>query len=410
MRRDPHSWRHEGPGWLVAEGGDNADEQRIGWIDASVGASGDMLLGALVDAGVPLETLQAPIDQLDLDISLSSETVLRSGLGATKVHVEAPEQQSARHLPEILGLLSSLPAPVAERASAVFIRLAEAEAAVHRTSIDEVHFHEVGAADAIADVVGVVAGLVYLGVDTLSCSTLGVGQGSAASEHGRMPVPVPAVVELIAGVPAAAGPAPFEALTPTGAALLVTLVDDWGPLPAMLLSASGSGAGTRDQDDYANIVRLLVGAASATAAGTMTQLDANVDDLDPRMWPVVLEAVLAAGAVDAWLTPITMKKGRPAFTVSALFQSERRNAVHEAIFAHTTTIGVRHHVVSRETLERQISTIDVDGQPIRVKTALRNGAVVNRSIEWDDVVAAADALDRTTKQVLAQATAIAALD
>ena len=289
----------------------------------------------------------------------------------------------------------------------MFNRLAEAEAAVHRTSIDDVHFHEVGAADAIADVVGVVAGLEHLGLDRLACSTLGVGTGSAATEHGRLPVPVPAVVELIAGIPAGAGPAPFEALTPTGAALLVTLVDDWGPMPEMQLSASGSGAGTRNQDGYANIVRLLIGSASPPAGNTMIQLEANVDDIDPRLWPTVLEEVLAAGAADAWLTPITMKKGRPAFTLSALFEAQRADAVRGVIFAHTTTIGVRHHVVSRETLERKMSTVEVDGQPIRVKTAWRDGAVVNRSIEWDDVVAAAIELARPPKQVLAQATALA---
>lgn len=366
-----------------------------------------MLLGALVDAGVPLDVLQGAIDTLGLGIGLRAEPVMRQGLGATKVHVDVPVEKTLRHLPQILDLLSSLPTHLSDQAGAVFTRLAEAEAAVHRVPIDAVHFHEVGALDAIADVVGVVAGMGHLRLDRLVCSTMGLGSGSAHTEHGRIPVPVPAVVELVTGAPCTAGPAPFEAMTPTGAALLVSLADEWGPMPEMKLERSGSGAGTKDGDDFANVVRVLAGERVGASEGALVQLEANVDDLDPRLWPAALEAILAAGAVDAWLTPITMKKGRPAYTLSALFEHAVGHRVRAEIFAQTSTIGVRQHSVTREVLERNFEVVHVEGHPVTVKLAWRDGRVVNRSCEWSDVDAAARALGRSPKEVLAAATKLA---
>lgn len=233
----------------------------IGWFDAGAGASGDMLLGALVGAGVPLDVPAAAVDALGLGIALRVEAVTRAGLAATRVNVEVPASDDQRHLADVVALLSALPGPVRALATAVFERLARAEAAVHGVPVDQVHFHEVGALDSIADVVGAAAGLCHLDLDHLGCSVLSLGSGTARSAHGPLPVPVPAVLELVAdGVPVQAGPAPFESTTPTGAAVLTEVVDHWGPLPAMRVRATGVGAGNRDPDELANVLRLVVGA------------------------------------------------------------------------------------------------------------------------------------------------------
>lgn len=232
----------------------------IGWFDGGAGASGDMFLGALAGVGVPLEVMAGAIDSLELGVTLDCNRVERGGLGATKVDVIVPEARTMRHLPEILALFQALDEAVRVLATGVFERLAAAEAAVHAMPIEQVHFHEVGALDSIADIVGAAAGLVHLDLSHTSCSTLSLGSGHARGAHGPLPVPTPAVLELVAGdVPVAAGPAPFESTTPTGAALLVTIVDSWSPMPAMTISATGIGAGTKDSTDVANALRLVIG-------------------------------------------------------------------------------------------------------------------------------------------------------
>ena len=232
----------------------------IGWFDGGAGASGDMLLGALIDAGVPLEVVAEAIDGLDLGIVLQPEAVQRASLGATRIHVEVPDTTVMRHLPDVVALFGMLDSAVQAIAVEVFERLAAAEAAVHRMPVEQVHFHEVGALDSIADVVGAAAGLVHLNLTRLYCSRLSLGSGSTRGAHGPIPVPAPAVLELLAGdIPVQAGPAPFESTTPTGAAVLVTVVDKWGPLPAMRVNAVGKGAGARDSDQVANLLRLVIG-------------------------------------------------------------------------------------------------------------------------------------------------------
>ena len=237
----------------------------IAWFDGGAGASGDMLLGAFVSAGVDIALLQADIDTFDLGITLRSEPVQRAGLGATKIHVDVPETRTLRHLPEILELFQALPnAEVARLAGATFGLLAEAEAAVHELPIEKVHFHEVGALDSIADVVASCTALVHLNLDRVFCSTLSLGNGQTRGAHGPIPVPVPAVLELMRGVSAVrAGPAPFESTTPTGAALLRTFVDEWGPMPPMTIDQVGMGAGTKDSAEVANILRLVLGHPSS---------------------------------------------------------------------------------------------------------------------------------------------------
>jgi len=383
----------------------------IGWLDCSSGVSGDMLLGALVGAGAPLAAIESAVAAVAPEpVRLRQERVTRGGLAATRVQVEATESATYRTWRDVRRLLESadLPEAVREPALRSFEALAVAEATVHGSSPDEVHFHEVGALDAIADVVGVCAGVAALEMERLTCSTVRVGGGSVETAHGRLPVPPPAVVELLRDRPSAGGPVEVELTTPTGAALLATLVTGFGPQPPMRVAAVGCGAGATDLPGQPNLTRLLVGEPLVDAENAATVvLEANVDDLDPRLWPTVLDRLLAAGASDAWLTPILMKKGRPAHTLSVLAPEPRRTALLDVIFAETTTIGLRSYAVDKIALERTERTVEVDGHAVRVKLASHAGAVVNAQPEYDDVAAIAAATGRPLKSVLAEATALA---
>lgn len=397
----------------------SATADRIGWLHCLAGASGDMLLGALVDAGAPLGRLQAAVDAVGVDpVLLSVESVSRQGLGATKVRVAAVRTPVVRTWANIRGLLEAAQLPERVRAIALdaFARLAAAEAAVHRIAPEQVHFHEVGGLDAVADIVGVAAGLAALDLVTLHASPVALGSGMSRGEHGLLPIPAPAVLALLAavGAPVYSGPAPVEMCTPTGAALLAATVSSWGPLPPMRVTTVGTGAGERDLDDVPNLVRLVLG-QSVEADGPRveppaepaTVVAANVDDLDPRVWPDVLARLLAAGAADAWLTPVLMKKGRPAQVVSVLAAQAGLDAVRRVLFAETSTIGLREYPVIKRTLDREFATIDIEGQPVRIKIARLDGAVVNAMPEYDDVRAAALALGRPVKVMLAAAVAAA---
>jgi uncharacterized protein (TIGR00299 family) protein len=384
----------------------------IGWLDLAAGASGDMLLGTLVDAGVPLEVLTRAVRALPVEqVLLTTEQVSRHGLGATKVHVRAPESHTHRTWPDVRAILgdADLDDAVRARALAVFERLAVAEGRVHRVDPDEAHFHEVGALDALADVVGVVAGFAHLDLTRLAASPVALGSGSARGAHGVVPVPGPAVLELLAGIPVLAGPVPAETCTPTGAALLAELVDEWTTLPPMRVARTGYGAGGRDPAEQPNVVRLVLGEPADDAAPRAVVLETNVDDLDPRLWPGVLDALFAAGASDAWLTPILMKKGRPAHTLSALCPPESVAAVQRAVFATTSTIGLRVGGVAKVALERTSSTVDVLGGAVGVKIARAGSRVVNVSVEYEDVAALARDRGLPVKEVLREATAAAAL-
>ncbi len=382
----------------------------IGWLDCGAGASGDMLLGALVDAGVPLETLQAAVDGLGVEpVRLTSVLTTRGGLGACKVDVEVSDSATTRTWADVRAVLEAaeLAEPVRRTALDVFARLAVAEAAVHRVSADEVRFHEVGALDALADVVGVAAGLHALGLTELSASPVSLGSGTTRGAHGPLPVPAPAVLALLAGVPVQAGAAPYEMTTPTGAALLSATVTRWGPLPPMTVVRTGTGAGGRDPAEVANVARLVLGEPAETSVSGALLLEANVDDLDPRLWPVVLSRLVAVGASDAWLTPILMKKGRPAYTLSVLCPEQTAAAVRREVFLETSTIGLRETRVGKRALARTTATVDVGGQPVRVKLSWLGGEVVNAMPEWEDVAAASATLGRPGKQVLQQAQAAA---
>jgi pyridinium-3,5-bisthiocarboxylic acid mononucleotide nickel chelatase len=393
----------------------------VAWLDASAGASGDMLLGALVGAGADLAVLQAAVDALGTEpVRLTAGPVTRSGLAATQVEVAAPTSDVRRTWPDIRALIegADLADPVRDLALDVFARLARAEAAAHGIPADDVHFHEVGALDSLADVVGVCAALHDLAVTEVHCTPVALGQGSVRTEHGLLPVPGPAVLAVLAevGAPVGAGDVEGEACTPTGAALLAATVTGWGGLPGLRVSTTGTGAGSRDTAGRPNVLRVVLGepttsgleagdAVGAVGAVDAVVLAANVDDLDPRVWPGVLAALLAAGAVDAWLTPILMKKGRPAHTLSALAPPHAADAVRRVMFTESSTIGVREHRVAKQALARETRTVRVGGAEVRVKVASLDGQVVNVSPEYDDVAAAAVALGRPVKAVLAAAAA-----
>ena len=391
---------------------DATSGDRVVWIDASSGASGDMLLGALVGAGVPVGVMAEAVDKVVPGaVALTGERVTRGGLAATRCHVAVADDAPSRTWTDVERLIgeAGLHEDVRSLAHDVFARLADAEGAVHGVPASEVHFHEVGALDAIADVVGVCAGMVHLGHPHVTVSAVAVGGGSVDAAHGRLPVPAPAVVELLRGVPSYGGPVELELCTPTGAALLTTLADVWGVQPAMAVTRVGIGAGGRDPAGHVNALRLLLGTpaeAPAAVSGPLL-LETNVDDLDPRIWPVVIAALLDVGASDAWLTPIVMKKGRPAYTLSVLVGSDRADVVRREVYRQTSTIGLREQPLHKHELDREMASVEVEGERVAVKVARLHGEVVNVQPEFEDVAAAAQALGRPVKAVMADAIAAA---
>ena len=386
------------------------DAVTIAWLDCSSGVSGDMLLGALAALDhVQPDQLAASVG---VEVTVDVTRTRRGALDALAVDVRPAADQPHRTLPDVLAIVAAadVPAEVRSRAAAVFRRLADAEARVHGGDPTEVEFHEVGAVDAIVDVLGVCTGLHALGVDELTVSPIALGGGQVQTMHGPLPVPGPAVLELLraSGLSAYGGPVDRELATPTGVALLAEWAQRSGPMPAMHVSGVGVGAGSLDLGEHANVVRLVVGArADAGTADEWQVMAANVDDLDPRLWPVVIERLLAAGAVDAWLTPILMKKGRPAHTVHAMCAISKADGVRRVLFEETSTIGVRTTAVGKHALAREFIDVDVDGQHVRVKLARQDGELLNVAPEFDDVVRAAAALGRPVKSVLAQAAAAA---
>ena len=387
---------------------------RAGWFHCLAGASGDMMLGALVDAGVPLQVVQDAVDALGVErVEVTATEVTRHGLGATKVDVKVTRSTVIRTWPHVKQLLEGAPLalPVRTRALAVFERLALAEARIHRTSPDLVHFHEIGGLDAFADIVGTSAGLHHLGLDDVTASPVATGMGMTRGEHGLIPVPTPAVLELLKGAPVYSGGVPFELCTPTGAALLAGTVSSWGDMPELVVTAVGSGAGERDLEEVPNVLRLVVGDSTRRDGNgdSGLVLEANVDDLDPRLWPGVVQALLDAGASDAWLTPIQMKKGRPAVAVSVLTPLAHVDALRRVLFRETSTIGLREREVTKRSLDRSVETVTLaDGNEVRVKVARLDGVVVNAVPEFEDVATLAAKLDRPVKVVLAEANAAAA--
>jgi len=375
----------------------------LAWFDVSAGASGDMLLGALVDAGAPLADVQAAVDAMGVEpVRLSSRRVRRGALAATKVDVEVAEVAAQRAWRDIRELLAAapLPPPVRDRATDAFARLARAEGAAHGVDPDDVHFHEVGALDAIVDVVGTCAALEVLGVDEVGCSPVATGHGTVAAAHGRLPVPAPATVRLLEGLPVVGVDVGVELATPTGAALVRTLSSTVGAMPAMTVTASGYGAGGRDLGDRPNVVQAVLGTAPGEGVESLVLLETNVDDVTGEVLAHAIARLLGAGALDAWATPIVMKKGRPAHTVAALAHPAEAPAVAAVLAAETGTLGVRASTVERRAASRTEAVVHVDGHAVGVKVVA--GRV---KAEFDDAAAAAAALGVPVREVLARAEA-----
>ena len=384
---------------------------RTAWFHCFAGIAGDMALGALLDAGADLDEVRSLLQRLPVGgWSLDAEAVLRGGIAGTRAVVDAEEDGTARTAADIAAIVTaaSLPPRVTARALATFTVLAEVEAGLHRRPVDEVHLHEVGGLDAIVDVVGVAAALEVLGVDDVAASPVTTGTGTIRSAHGVLPNPAPAVVGLLArvGAPTRGVDVDVELTTPTGAALLVALATTWGPIPAMSVQASGFGAGTRDLAALPNLTQVvvgtaaLVGAPGAAPGQPVVLLEANVDDVTGEALADAVVALLAAGAHDAWLTPIVMKKGRPAHTVSALVDVALVEPVTAALLASTGTFGVRRSTLDRRPVPRRAEVVEVAGQVIGVKVGPHRAKV-----EHDDAARVAAATGMTLAEVTSLAEA-----
>jgi uncharacterized protein (TIGR00299 family) protein len=418
------------------------------YFDCFSGAAGDMILGALLDAGLPLGDLRGALGTLAVGADdIWTERVTRAGVSATKFHVRgedgplghrhahghvhshdqghthghahAPsgavatqthEIQAHSHGPhrtlaEIAGRIegSALSAAGKERATALFRRLAEAEAAIHGTSVEVVHLHEVGALDSIIDIVGTVYALEALGVDRVVASPLNVGGGSVRSAHGLLPVPAPATVRLLEGAPIYSGTQKVELVTPTGALLVTAYAESFGAIPEMRLRQVGYGAGSRDFSDTPNVLRVLIGDADQSQARAVVVIEAEIDDMNPQIFGMLMDRLLADGALDVFYTAIQMKKNRPGTLLTIVASPSSREQLTSTVFRETTTIGVRYREMARECLHRDSVTVNTPFGAVRIKVSRRHGEILNASPEFDDCIRIAAASGRPVKDVQAAA-------
>jgi pyridinium-3,5-bisthiocarboxylic acid mononucleotide nickel chelatase len=357
------------------------------YFDCFAGASGDMILGALISAGVEPQPLIAQLELLGVSgWQLAFERVDRSGISATHARVHTAHEHAHRHLSDILRIIneSRLTDGVKDRAARIFSLLAEAEARVHNEPVETIHFHEVGALDAIIDVCGAAIGFELLGIERFVSSPLRVGTGMIEMAHGRFPIPPPAVAELLKGKPVYAGDIEGEFVTPTGAAIISAVCDNFGPLPPMKIAASGYGAGTRDHQSFPNALRVFVGETedrAASADETLLMIETNVDDSSPQVLGYVMDRAFEMGALDCYLTHTQMKKNRPGLLVSILCRPSEREKFLQMIFAETTTIGARSYEVARRALARETVRVETQFGPIDVKVAYPNGVSANANID-----------------------------
>jgi uncharacterized protein (TIGR00299 family) protein len=385
---------------------------RLLYVDGVAGAAGDMLLAALLDAGADLDHIRAGLAPLGIELELLETE--RAGLRCRELKVlvssSSAESRSWTDLRDLIDA-GDLPASVTDRAQAVLRRLAVAEASVHGIDLDRVHFHELGGLDTVADICGVVLALEELGVGRVVSSPLPAPRGLIQAAHGQLPLPAPATLELLRGAPLYGVDLDAELVTPTGAALLTTLAESFGPLPPLRLDAIGYGAGSRELDPFPNVVRVLVGQAVEDAGqATVSLIEANLDDLSPELVPDAAQACFAAGALDVWATPAQMKKGRPGIILSALARPAQERPVSEAILRETSTLGVRVTQVRRREIDREERTVEVSGEPVRVKLGRLNGEVINVAPEHDDCASVAARTGRSVKSVWGAAFAAAQAD
>jgi len=417
---------------------------RILYFDCFSGVSGDMMLGALLDAGLPLDALRAALGSLPLGnrpFTIAAERVSRAGVDATRfrlveephegrrlphdgeptthgqgkgAHGHRPHDEGHHHhhhphhsLEQIAALIgrSALSAAGQARAKALFTRLAEAEAAIHQMPVDQIHLHEVGALDSIVDIVGAVFGLEWFGATDIVSSPLNVGSGTVECEHGTFPVPAPATARLLEGVPIYAQGPPAELVTPTGALLVTGYASGYGPLPAMRTERVGYGAGARDFPGVPNVFRLFVGERAGDRPGDRVGvLEFEVDDMNPQIFGVLMDRLYAAGAHEVFYVPVQMKKNRPGTLVTVLAAPALREPLSAILFRETTTIGLRYQEVERECLTREVVTVETRLGPVRFKVSRRDGAVVNASPEFEDCARLAAEHSLSIKEVQAMAT------
>ena len=374
------------------------------YFDCFAGASGDMILGALVGAGASEKALFEQLSLLKVDgFKLNIETVDRSGLSATFARVHTRHEHKHRHLSDIKKIIydSDLPVTVKDQAFEIFTRLAEAEARVHNEPVDHVHFHEVGALDAIVDVVGAAVCFELLGIERFISSPLHVGSGMVEMSHGKFPVPPPAVTELLKGVPFYSGDIKGELLTPTGAAIITSVCSEYGPIPQMIVDQTGYGAGSREYKDFPNVLRVLIGEADAEDAQDerLWMIETNIDDASPQIIGHVMDRAFELGALDCFFTPVQMKKNRPGVLLSILSDARTRESVMNLLFTETTTLGVRSYEVFRRALQRSVIAVETQYGRIDVKVAHLNGRVVNEMPEFEQCRTAARSANVPLKTV-----------
>ena len=403
---------------------------RLLYFDCFSGISGDMVLGALLDAGLPFEELKGALGTLAVSgYHVHAARVLRAGVSATKFTVHDHDHghdlhhhddhsdehghahthaHSHRSLPEIFTLIdkSALSAPGRDRAKALFQRLAEAEAAIHQMPVEKVHLHEVGAVDSIIDIVGAVFGLEWFGADRIVASPLNVGGGMVQSAHGLFPVPAPATVKLLGGAPVYSGDIQKELVTPTGALIVSSYASEFGPLPAMTVEHVGYGAGDHDFASTPNVLRVFVGrpaAAGQPGTGRVVVIECEIDDMNPQLFGVAMDRLYAAGALEVFYVAAQMKKNRPGTLLTVVAPPDHRERLSAIIFNETTTIGLRYSEVDRECLQREMVSVDTPVGPVRVKLAWRDGRLVNAVPEFEDCAALAATKNLSVKEVQALA-------
>jgi uncharacterized protein (TIGR00299 family) protein len=387
------------------------------YFDCFSGAAGDMILGSLIDAGVPLDEVRRALGTLAIEPDVVwTERVIRAGVTATKFCVKGEDggehAHAHRHLKGVYSLIdgSALTAAGKTRAKELFERLGRAEAEIHGTTMDKVHLHEVGALDSIIDIVGSVFALEYLGVDAIVSSPLNVGSGMVRAAHGLYPVPAPATMRLLEGAPIYSGQQPAELVTPTGALLVSGYAQEYGPVPAMRVRRIGYGAGTRDFKDTPNVLRVLLGESDdarpsqGVQAHTVVVIECEIDDMNPQIFGVLMDRLLAAGALDVFYTPVQMKKNRPGTLLTVVAAPGLRDRLTSIVFTESTTIGLRYREMTRECLERDTVIVDTPIGAVRFKVARRGAEVLNASPEFDDCARIAAERGIPLKDVQAAAT------
>jgi uncharacterized protein (TIGR00299 family) protein len=381
------------------------------YFDCFSGAAGDMILGSLIDAGVPLEEVRRALGTLAIEPDLVwTERVNRAGVAATKFCVKGEDAgehaHPHRHLAGVYKLVdgSALSKAGKARAKELFERLGRAEAEIHGTTMEKVHLHEVGALDSIIDIVGAVFALEYLGVEQVVSSPLNVGSGTVRAAHGVYPVPAPATLRLLEGAPIYAGHQQAELVTPTGALLVSSYAKEYGPVPAMRVQKIGYGAGTRDFKETPNVLRVMLGESDGAAlAQTVVVIECEIDDMNPQIYGVLMDRLLGEGALDVFYTPVQMKKNRPGTLLTIIAPPNRRERLTATVFTETTSIGLRYREMTRECLERETVSVDTPFGAVRFKLARRAGAIVNASPEFEDCARIARELGLPLKDVQAAA-------